>query len=58
MVCTGDFDEDGDPDLLVGGRLVPGSYPVDVDSYILENDQGIFRDITSRVAPELKGAGI
>jgi hypothetical protein len=36
-VYNADFDKDGDEDLLVLGRQVPGNYPSPTDTYILEN---------------------
>jgi len=58
-VSSADIDQDGDQDLFVGGRLIPGKYPLAPRSYILENDgSGTFKDITITFAPELARAGM
>jgi hypothetical protein len=52
-----DMDGDGDHDLFVGGRLVPGRYPEIPDSYILVNDgKGNFS--ISEISSELKKMGM
>ncbi len=53
-----DFDQDGDLDLFVGGRLVPGEYPRPADSYLLENRNGKFVNITEGSAPQFKKLGM
>ncbi|MFN0274903.1 MAG: VCBS repeat-containing protein, partial [Chitinophagales bacterium] len=58
-VTGSDFDKDGDIDLFVGGRLVPGNYPVPAKSCLLQNNgKGTFTDVTEQIAPELKNAGL
>ena len=58
VVVAEDFDQDGDPDLFVGGRQVPGRYPYPVTSYLLENVGGKFKNITLDNAPEFKDLGM
>ncbi|MDH3709868.1 MAG: VCBS repeat-containing protein [Cyclobacteriaceae bacterium] len=53
-----DYDLDGDLDLFVGGRLVPGHYPLPAASYLLRNEGGSFTDVTAKMAPELQNAGL
>ncbi len=53
-----DYDSDGDIDVFIGGRSVPGQYGAIPKSYLLQNNAGSFTDITSAVAPSLKNIGM
>lgn len=57
-VIPNDFDADGDIDLFIGGRLIPGKYPYAADSHLLENNNGIFTDVSNKKAPDLAGLGM
>lgn len=57
-VCAADFDRDGDLDLFVGGRFVPGKYPQGPKSRLLINQQGTYRDQTLTLAPGLSDGGL
>ncbi|MBC8770524.1 VCBS repeat-containing protein [Arenibacter sp. BSSL-BM3] len=61
-VIAGDFDNDGDTDLFVGGRLTPRNYPVAPRSYILRNESTAsdlkFVDVTEEIAPGLAHVGM
>ncbi len=58
VVTAADFDQDGDLDLFVGGRVKPGRYPESPRSYLLENRGGTFVDSTDDLAAELAEAGM
>jgi len=54
-----DVNQDGYPDLFVGGRVIPGRYPESPASYLLINDgKGNFTDQISTIAPELQTLGM
>lgn len=53
-----DYDSDGDIDLFIGGRVLPGKYPLAPPSYILRNDRNKFVDVTKEVAPEFANLGM
>ena len=62
-VVPADYDNDGDIDLFVGGRIKPGYYGQPPKSYLLENQGGKddklrFLDVTLEKAPELESIGM
>ncbi|MEP1779757.1 VCBS repeat-containing protein [Reichenbachiella sp.] len=57
-VAASDYDQDGDMDLFVGGRQIPGQYPMPANSYILNNQEGKFINVSDQIAPELNNLGM
>ncbi|MDR8393430.1 FG-GAP-like repeat-containing protein [Aliifodinibius sp. S!AR15-10] len=41
-LSAADYDNDGDIDLFVGGRFIPGHYPMDAPSRLFTNENGSF----------------
>ncbi|MEM9819463.1 MAG: VCBS repeat-containing protein [Bacteroidota bacterium] len=63
-VTATDYDQDGDLDLLVAGRIVPGAYPNPARTYLLRNEHNgggnaiRFTDVTQTIAPDLEKPGL
>ncbi len=57
-VTVADYDGDGDMDVFIGGRLQPQLYPQSPRSYILQNNQGKFTDVTAAVCQALSLPGM
>lgn len=53
-----DYDQDGDLDLFIGGRVVPKNWPLSPRSAVLQNNQGRFTDVTSQVAGAFERCGM
>lgn len=58
VAAAADYDRDGDLDLFVGGRVVPGRFPETPVSGLYENDAGRFREVAAEHAPGLAHAGM
>ena len=57
-VSSYDYDQDGDLDIFVGGRSIPGKYPYPDRSYILKNEGGKFIDVTKELNEDLLKPGL
>ena len=56
-VTVGDYDNDGDQDIFIGGKQTPGYYPFAPRSYLLENNGEEFIDVTEK-SVDLMGPGM
>ncbi len=56
--AAADFDRSGRLGLFLGGRVVPGQYPLAPRSALLANRGGKFEDVTETLAPGLREVGM
>ncbi|MGK0190433.1 MAG: hypothetical protein ACI9R3_006260, partial [Verrucomicrobiales bacterium] len=56
--AAADIDHDGDIDLFIAGRLVPGDYPMGATSRLLINDGGTLTDQTQARIPAAMNSGM
>ncbi|NNV56748.1 VCBS repeat-containing protein [Limnovirga soli] len=57
-LSVADYDGDGDLDIFLGGRILPNMYPLAPRSYILQNNNGVFTDVTKSVCASLLNPGL
>ncbi|HEY5688139.1 MAG TPA: VCBS repeat-containing protein [Yeosuana sp.] len=59
VIAPNDFDDDGDIDVFIGSRSVVGTYGLNPNHLLLENNgDGTFSDATERLCYDLKDAGM
>ena len=59
VITACDFDNDGDMDVFIGSRSVPGVYGIDPKQLLLENDgKAIFTNVTDKKAFKLNEVGM
>jgi hypothetical protein len=57
-VAAADFDRSGRLSVFIGGRVLPGEYPLPPQSALLANRGGRFEDVTDALAPGLRNVGM
>ena len=58
VIEPSDYDNDGDIDLFLGGRVITGRYPYPASSLLLINEGGKFTFQNDELAPQLSNIGL
>ena len=57
-VTAHDYDNDGDQDIFIGGRVTPQKWPLTPPSYVLRNDRNRLTDVTKEVGGDFAQCGM
>ena len=57
-VVSADYDNDGDTDFFVGGRVTPGFYPMPPNSHLINNYKLQFGDVSDPLGPNFQSMGM
>ncbi len=52
-IAAHDFDADGDTDLFIGARIVPGNYGLIPKSFLIKNEGGKLQNVSTKLFEEL-----
>lgn len=58
VVLPFDYDADGDLDLFIGERFIPRDYPAPGSGFLLENENGQFKEVSEELAPDFSKLGL
>lgn len=58
VMAATDYDRDGDVDVFVGARSIPGEYPRAPEHALLRNEGDLFANVIELVAPTISLAGM
>jgi hypothetical protein len=58
FIRPNDFDNDGDMDLFIGGKILISKYPISTKNKLFKNENGIFVDVTDDYLKNINLVGI
>ncbi|MCB0524107.1 MAG: VCBS repeat-containing protein [Lewinellaceae bacterium] len=56
--CTYDYDNDGDQDIFIGGRIMPDNWPLTPPSFVFRNDRNRLVDVSKEIGGDFAYCGM